>query len=295
MRGFILNNGFYISKSQDYKRNRLKDEFLKQGVEVDLLTSTEINFYMENSKLYIRGIEKYDFCVFLDKDENLAYAIQEFIPVFNSPEALSSCNDKMETYIKLANSGIITPKTIPSLLCYNRNPSQDAIDAFLNNVETELDYPFICKQCYGSLGLEVYLINNRQELEEIYVRLLKIPHVYQEYIENFKGKDYRVFTVGGKAVASMLRQNDDDFRSNIFLGGKGHAVVLPQHILDVAERASKILKLDYAGCDILINKDNQPTLIEVNSNAFLSEIEKVSKVNITEKLVKHVLNQLHSA
>ncbi|MDD4532575.1 MAG: RimK family alpha-L-glutamate ligase [Bacilli bacterium] len=292
MRGFILNNGFYLSPAQDHKRLRLKEEFNKLGIDIDLLTSVDLNFSIQDSHIHLKNIEKYDFCVYLDKDENLAYAIQKFIPIFNSAQSIASCNDKVETYLKLVDSNLPMPKTIPSLLCYNLSNSQADIKKFLDYVETELSYPLICKQCYGSLGLEVYLINNRQELEQKYAELIKLPLLFQKYISNFRGKDYRIFTIGGKAVASMLRQNETDFRSNIFLGGKGTAVELPQDILSVAENASRALGLTYAGCDVMLDENGQPTLIEVNSNAFLSGIEKASKINITKMLVNYIVSLL---
>lgn len=293
MRGFILNNGFYLSQAQVQKRDRIKEEFNKLDISIDFLSSLDLEFSMKDSKISLKNIDKYDFCIYLDKDENLAYAIEKFIPVFNSPDSIASCNDKVETYLKLADSNIPTPKTIPSLLCYNLSTSENSIKKFLDNVEKELSYPLVCKQCYGSLGLEVYLINNRKELEEIYRKLIKLPLLFQEYIETFKGKDYRVFTIGGKTAACMLRENENDFRSNIFLGGKGRYVELPAKITSVAEKASQVLGLDYAGCDILIDENGNPTLIEVNSNAFLSEIEKVSKINLTKMLAKHIISSLN--
>jgi RimK family alpha-L-glutamate ligase len=263
------------------------------GVEMDSMTSMDLGLFMQDSRILLKRTEGYSFAVYLDKDEYAAKALESIMPIFNSADSIANCDDKFLTYMKLKDSGIPTPKTIPSSLCYSFEVPQDKIDKFVEYVESELSFPMVCKECYGSLGLQVYLIKNHQELSAIYRKLIGVPHLYQKYIETSYGKDFRIFTIGGKCVAYMERINKNDFRSNIALGGKGYLVEPPKGFIPLAEKASKILGLDYAGVDIMIDKDNKPTLAEVNSNAFLSEIEAVSKVNVTKLLVEHILAKLH--
>lgn len=59
----------------------------------------------------------------------------------------------------------------------------------------------------------------------------------------------------------------------------------------MAEKVSKAISLDYAGIDIMFGPNYEPILTEVNSNAFFTEIEKVSGVNITKLLVEHILSK----
>lgn len=293
MKGLIINNSFKIPKALEYKNARLTEEFLKMGVEMDSMTSMDLGLFMQDSRILLKRTEGYSFAVYLDKDEYAAKALESIMPIFNSADSIANCDDKFLTYMKLKDSGIPTPKTIPSSLCYSFEVPQDKIDKFVEYVESELSFPMVCKECYGSLGLQVYLIKNHQELSAIYRKLIGVPHLYQKYIETSYGKDFRIFTIGGKCVAYMERINKNDFRSNIALGGKGYLVEPPKGFIPLAEKASKILGLDYAGVDIMIDKDNKPTLAEVNSNAFLSEIEAVSKVNVTKLLVEHILAKLH--
>lgn len=293
MKGLIINNSFKIPKALEYKNARLTEEFLKMGVEMDSMTSMDLGLFMQDSRILLKRTEGYSFAVYLDKDEYAAKALESIMPIFNSADSIANCDDKFLTYMKLKDSGIPTPKTIPSSLCYSFEVPQDKIDKFVEYVESELSFPMVCKECYGSLGLQVYLINNHEELSAIYRKLIGVPHLYQKYIETSYGKDFRIFTIGGKCVAYMERINKNDFRSNIALGGKGYLVEPPKGFIPLAEKASKVLGLDYAGVDIMIDKDNKPTLAEVNSNAFLSEIEAVSKVNVTKLLVEHILAKLH--
>ena len=51
------------------------------------------------------------------------------------------------------------------------------------------------------------------------------------------------------------------------------------------------LGLDYAGIDVGISDDDKPCFIEANSNAFFTEIEKVTGINITGLLVEYLLKK----
>lgn len=231
-------------------------------------------------------------CVYLDKDKYLIDAIEKRMPVFNSGKSTFLCDDKMVTFQALRNSGIRTPLTIPAPLCYSQSPDQGSIDLFLDIVEKELGYPMICKESYGSLGKQVYLIKNREELELKNKELINVTHLFQKFYSESQGRDYRVLTIGGKVVASMERINDHDFRSNIAEGGVGKPVTLSPEFIEMAERVSNILGLDYGGIDLIKANDGKPVFIEANSNCFFSEIEKVTKINITKILVEHIISRL---
>jgi len=290
MKGLIVYNGFRTTSSTKYKITRLSEEFADKGITIDALSSLDFHFSVSDSSLAAPSLDNYSFCIYLDKDENIAKVIESRIPLFNSSEALISCNDKAKTYLALLNSGIPTPKTILSRLCYREiDRSEEKISNFCRYVSSELSFPMICKECYGSLGLQVYLIKNMQELLTKENELILTPHLYQEFIQASCGTDYRVFTIGGRAVAYMRRFNPSDFRSNVALGGKGYPCTLSKDYIAIAEKASAILGLDYAGVDILRGDNDTPLLSEVNSNAFFTEIEHISKINITKLLVEHIL------
>ena len=89
----------------------------------------------------------------------------------------------------------------------------------------------------------------------------------------------------------MERVSGGDFRSNIAAGGKGRRIELPEQAKDIAEKAAKILALDYCGADILFGKDKF-YLCEVNSNAFFDGIEKVTGVNIAGLYAGYIIKTI---
>ena len=288
MKGAILINAYKVYESVWNQVERLKEEFSKFSVEIDVISNAEITTLIANQKIE-SSLTCYDFIVNLDKDIYMARMIEKIgIPLFNSAYGLEICDDKMLTYIALSNCSIPMPKTISAPLCYQ----EEGQSSFIENVEKELTYPFIAKECYGSLGQQVYFIDSHETLLKIEKKLLYKPHLYQEYIATSRGKDVRVVVVGAHAIAWMERYSLDDFRSNLAQGGKARAITIDPKFITLAEKIAKELRLDYCGIDFLYGENNQPVFCEVNSNAFFKGIEKVTHINVAQAFVEHILKKI---
>lgn len=289
-KGFILINAYSSLPSSLNQSRRLKEEFEKSGVKIDVLR----NIY----PLYTRddgGIENrlppYDFCVYLDKDKYASALLEKAgVPLFNSRAAIQACDDKMTTHILLSGRGVPMPKTIPGLLCYD--PEAVTVAKWLDFIEKELGYPMIVKAVYGSLGRDVYKIDDRARLEEIAEKLKLRPHLFQRFVADSAGKDIRVVVIGGEAIAAMERKSADDFRSNLELGGVGAPVKITHELEKLCVYVAKILGLDYCGIDVLEEK-GKFLICEVNSNAFFGGIEKVTGVNVAEAYARHILRTVY--
>jgi len=83
----------------------------------------------------------------------------------------------------------------------------------------------------------------------------------------------------------------DEFRSNFHLGGSVEGVNLSEEYLNVAISAANILGMDIAGVDML-ESDQGPTVLEVNSSPGLEGIEGASGVNVANKVAKHLNTRL---
>ncbi len=293
MKALIVLNAYSANKDCLYKADRLKEEFLKRSVDADIVRADRLPVRSTGDSLEMDSLDQYSFAVDLDKDLYLAKALSQRMPIFNSYESFRISDDKMLTILELNSSGVKTPLTISCPLCYS-DVDEKTVTSFLNGVEKKLGYPLVYKQCHGSLGRQVALIHDRNELDDCYMRNRGIPHIYEKYLSKHSGRDYRVIVIGDRVEAVMLRENEFDFRSNIAQGGKGTDVTdtVDVRVKDIALKAMKALKLDYAGIDIAVDDNDEPAFLEANGNAFFTEIEKVTGKNIAGDFVEYILERV---
>ena len=214
------------------------------------------------------------------------------IKLFNSHKSIRVCDDKGLTTLALTDKGVNLPKTIFGALCYNKDMPIDK--EWAKKIADSLGFPLIVKESFGSMGKGVYLANDFDELIVVMNQLKLKPHLFQEYLGTRRGVDVRVIVVGGKAVCAMQRENQSDFRSNVAQGGKGTPIELPIEFRKTAEKCAEVLGLSYCGVDLLYGKDGQPFVCEVNSNAFISGIEKVTGFNVAKSYAEYILSCLNN-
>ena len=286
-RVLIVVNGYGLASGIQHQISRLQEEFSKRAVEVEIIKNTQVFAYIFEGNVKV-SLPKFDFVLYLDKDRYVAGLLEKAgYKLYNSIDSIMKCDDKMLTHICLADNGIKMPTTISSTLCYTDNGNRD----YLSAVEEKVGLPMIVKEVYGSLGRQVYFVENHKELLEIENKLIHVPHIFQEFIKSSKGKDYRIIVIGGKVVAYMKRENPNSYLSNLATGGTASKTDLPEEYLKVAEKCAKILGLDYCGVDILEGPNGEPIVSEVNSNAFYEGIEKTTHVNVAGCYVDYLLSK----
>ena len=290
MKGAVVINPFLIPVSCVHQDERLKEEFNKLGVNLDIITDGYLRTLLFNGKVESE-LKDYQFIIYLDKDKYLSQSLNSLgIKLFNSHEAIRTCDDKGETYIALADKGINLPNTLFGALCFRKECIYTESEK--QEIIAKMGFPMIIKESYGSMGMGVHLVKDKVEFDQTIEKVRVRPHLFQEYLDYKVGVDVRVIVIGGKAVASMERQNENDFRSNIAVGGKGKKIELPIEFRKTAEKTAKVLGLDYCGVDILYGRNGEPYVCEVNSNAFMDEIEKITGVNVAYLYAKHILETL---
>ena len=289
MKGIVLLNAYTKSAGANRQASRIAEELNALGVQTEMRLNGAFDADIFSSR--VRLTQKPDFVVYLDKDKYLSRLWEkEGVRLFNSADGVEVCDDKMLTYIALANGGVEIPDTLPAPLCYY--PDARVREEYCRVVEERLGYPLVVKKSFGSWGMDVNLIQNFAELTKIAEEYKLFPHLYQKYIAAKRGEDTRVLVIGGKAVAAMRRRNDGDFRSNIELGGRGYPAEITKSYREISERAARLLSLDYCGSDLLEGEDGRPIVCEVTSNAFFNEAEKVTGVNIAGAYAAHIAREM---
>ena len=278
-RGAIIVNAFW--RGGDAGAEKIAAALSSFGYSAPLIRGDEIGLTVGKGLL---GSVSFDFAVFLDKDDHLARLLElANVRLFNRAEAIRLSDDKMLTHIALAPF-LPQPETVSSPLFFAGEDDPD----LLRTIEEKLGYPVVVKKCFGAFGKQVFLAKNREELAALRRDLIKEPHIYQKYIE-CGATDYRVITIGGEAVAAMKRNavTPGEFRANAELGGRGEAIALTPDLKEIAETASRVLGLEYAGVDLLWDGERH-LVTEVNSNAHFKLIEEVTGVPIATLYAQYI-------
>ena len=285
MKGYFVFNKYLETDKFKCLKNAFSDEVKELGIDIEFISNSNALQLNYDNKLDIK-----DFILFWDKDVKLAKILEDRgHRVINSSNAISLCDDKSKTYITLLKNNIRQPMTIISPLIFYGTLDLDI--EFIDFSIVKLGFPMIVKECFGSFGEQVYLVNSKEELISLIKNLGTKPFILQEFIKTSYGKDIRVEVVGNEVVATVFRQNDqNDFRANITNGAKAIKYTPNSKQIDIALKACKCLGLDFGGVDILFGENDEPILCEVNSNAYPLNVQKITGVNIIKLTLEYIKN-----
>jgi tetrahydromethanopterin:alpha-L-glutamate ligase len=174
--------------------------------------------------------------------------------VINPAKAVEAAVDKFLTSAKLAEAGLVTPRTV---CCQT---ADDAMTAF-----HELGGDVVLKPLFGSEGRGITRLNDEALALRACKMLAQLGAVLylQEFIEH-EGCDLRLLVIGERVLA-MKRCNALDWRTNLSRGAKAEAFVPEQSIMDMAHRAARAVGAPVAGVDLLPGRDGRLYCIEVNA------------------------------
>ena len=171
----FVTNGFLNSNKFNELYYMLNAAACKNGI--NLIPKKNYEILIDTQNKY--DIKKYDCCLFWDKDIPLGRFLENNgLRLFNPIDAIEKCDDKAMTHIELAKYGIKMPRTIVAPMTYD-----DAFDNldFFDRVIDEIGYPFIMKERKGSFGLQVYLIQNKQD----FINLIKDKSLKDFILQEF--------------------------------------------------------------------------------------------------------------
>lgn len=110
--GWLIVNGYLESEKFDEIYNWLIEAAEKRDCKLRKLPNDQVDSVLKISSGSTNWKQKPDFVLFWDKDVKLAKTLEaEGFKVFNSAEAIETCDDKALTFIKLKNTDIKMPAT----------------------------------------------------------------------------------------------------------------------------------------------------------------------------------------
>jgi ribosomal protein S6--L-glutamate ligase len=284
MKIVILSKG-----PKNYSTQRLKEEAKTRGHEVRIVNYAKCYVTLEQGKpqIHYKGktISNLDVVIPRIASNLTKYGsamVRQFemqnIPTITSSIAIVRSRDKLRSMQLLAKAGVGIPKTV-----FVRETAD-----FDDVLEQVGGAPVIIKVARGTHGNGVVLAETPKAalavMQAFYVE--GVNFLVQEFVKESAGVDIRAFVVNGKVVASMLRQSlDDDFRSNIHLGGEGTPIKLTPEERKTAQKAAKAMGLPVCGVDMM-RSQRGPLVLEVNSSPGFN-IEKVTGRNVASSIVDY--------
>jgi len=215
---------------------------------------------------------------------------EQGVTVYNTPKSIERTVDKPLTSLLLSRSGLPTPTT---WICESQAHAN-----YILQKETANGNKLVSKPLFGSQGIGVHLVDKETGL----IQDEKFAGIYylQQFIERQDNEftDIRVLVIDGVAKAAMLRRGEE-WITNRAQGAICEPLMLDENIASLAESACKILDINYAGVDLMQDKNGQFFIIEVNSIPAWYGLQGVVDFNIASLLidsfVKHISdnNQLH--
>lgn len=207
------------------------------------------------------------------------------VPVYNAASAIERCVDKSTTSFLLAQAGLSTP---PSIAVQSAEMARAVVG----------DVPdCVLKPLFGAQGRGLRRLSRPDEVPESEA----VAGVY--YLQPFvpprragEWRDCRVFVVGGRAVAAMIRHGRS-WITNVHQGARCEALAPEGTIADLAVRAAAAVGADYAGVDLIANPDEQDRwlVLEVNSMPAWQGLQSVSKIDIADALATDFLRRVDAA
>lgn len=287
----IINNKYGLAQKKiDHKTSRLTEEFSKLDVEIDVIKNDGHLFKLVNGEL-VSNIKPYNFIIYLDKDIYTAVSLKKLgYRLFTDPSFIALCDDKLLTHISISGLGIPTPNIISAPLSFYKE-DEDIDNDFINKVIDQLGLPAIFKTVHGSLGQGVELLNSKEEALLTYRKYKGTPCFFQQYVDSLSSS-IRVLVLDKKIVTIICRKNESDFRSNS-VNGNGHSYLYSpsDELLEDVKKLIEYFDIEYAGIDFIVDEKGNHYFLEMNSNAFFSEAEKVSNINIAALIANYLIHQ----
>ena len=287
-----MNIGIITVRGSHYHPNRrLREAAIEQGHRITLVHPYRVWPGLEGGKpglIGLPGIASLD--VVLPRQgatigDSCLALIHHFsligVPVVNDLDSIRLARNKFLTLQALAKA------RIPVLHTVFVNSKRGFHEAIIRLGGC----PVVIKQVSSRQGEGVILVektHNEQAVTHKYLDKRK-GLLVQRFIPPEGRQDIRVLVVGGNIVGAMeLHPRKGDFRANYHLSKESKPKNLTPGLARIALEAANAVGLEIAGVDIMLDKNDQETLIEVNYSPGFKGLEAATGFDIAGQIVGYV-------
>lgn len=197
------------------------------------------------------------------------------ITILNPPRALEVCVDKYLCTVRLEAAGLRVP---PTVVCQHADAALEAFEQLGGDV--------VVKPIFGSEGRGMVRVSDPEMAWRTFRAIERTQQVlYLQQFVHHPGWDVRVFVSRGRAIASMRRISNGDWRTNVAQGATAEPWKLTHELEALAMRASEAVGTIVAGVDLLPGPDGEWYVIEVNAVPGWKALAPVTGIDIAKEIV----------
>ncbi|MGM1034699.1 MAG: ATP-grasp domain-containing protein [Bacillota bacterium] len=276
--------GWLIYNREDALKNKgyidwMLDEASKLDLDLQFHFREDLRIGHRFNKLYVehemQPISLPDFAIVRTIDPFFTKQLEQLgIACFNSSFVSEIANDKAKTHQYLSSLGIPMADTV---YC-NGRPSAD-----------DMELPFIAKETSGRGGKQVFLIEHADDLAQLNDGnwIVQKPGLF--------GRDIRVFVVGNKVKAAVLRESASSFKANYTLGGSASLYELTASEFALVERVMRSFDFGLVGIDFIFAEDGSLMLNEIEDVVGSRTLSALSDMNIVWEYLTFIKESISSS
>lgn len=284
--------GWLIYRLKDVERNKAYIDFYKEegkalAINIKLILVDKLKFGIKDNNLFLeydgQPIKKPDFAINRFVYPLLTKHLEDMdIKVFNNSKVANICNDKAKTYqyISRLSIPIIDTNFIKS--------------EYLNQAIEDISEARIIKGVSGHGGNQVYLLNPKDKKihkQDLISNLKNSDLVVQPLVGN-KNQDLRVYVIGKKIIAAILRTAKRGFKSNFSLGGQVRTYDLSEKEINLITPIINEFDFGLVGIDFLINDDGSLVFNEIEDVVGSRMLYQCTDINIVSLYLKYIISRI---
>lgn len=272
MNGYIIEK--YNNMDNAYTSRRLMEEAAKAGVDMCIIgacdtVSTEDGLTNAGRILEKRDITINRFKYGEIKNRLAALGAREI----NTAQKIDRYKNKAQQE-EIFSDFMTNPR---SVLAYAGTP--------LGEIASYVGFPFVAKGLCSSQGKEVFLIETKEQYEELCFRYGNEELLFQQLIETSVGRDLRIFAVRGEVIGCMVRKaKSGGFRANFALGAEVTEYNADLKIRNIALDIYAATRIEVLGIDLLFGKDGY-VFCEINVTPGIQGIEIATGCNAAAAII----------